>query len=307
MSKNKGYEISGVAYKIAPNSKYEIQKASFGRRFLAFIIDLAILLALATFVNRVVSKPIVNNALGYSAIEAKHDQNILEFGFARIDPDSGKVVLINFALDEEKDNFEALIQRHGPDLVAANLGTYDEEEGKYVLLGDIESQMNKLKRLLYLDGETEKLVNKMTFLKIVESSFSIFVSLLLVYLLVPLLFKNGQTLGKKLIRLAIISKSGLTLKPINYILRVLVGFYLIEIVGLIILYNLAPTLALYYFIAMIAVIMFTKNNRSIHDLISGTVCVDLDAQYLIDTFEEKATAQKEEYRQYIQAQRQAKK
>ena len=119
IDKKIGFEISGTAYKVAPNSVYEIQVAPILRRLLAFVIDMTLFVLLTLGIGKVITTPLADSVFNYSSTLEQLDVKVHEFGFSRIDENSGEYVLIDFSLPENEDALEALIQTHGPDLVDA--------------------------------------------------------------------------------------------------------------------------------------------------------------------------------------------
>lgn len=296
MAKNVVYELSGVAYNIAPNSAYEIQKAPLGRRLLAVIIDVTIFVLLSLGIGRVLTNQIINNAFNYQTIIQNWQDETVSFGFARIDGTSGDYVLIDFSEDEEA--LDTLIQTHGVTLADRGLATIDEETSKYVIAGDIEDQLIALEELFYANPDVMAIAKEKTFADFVKTAISTFLAQLLVYLVIPLVFKNGQTLGKIIGRVGVIGANGLKVKPLNIILRFLIGIFLVETLATIVLYSISELFGILVLLLSSALVLITTKSRAIHDLIGGTVVVDMNSQYIIDTMEEKILAQREEYKEY---------
>lgn len=99
-------------------------------------------------------------------------------------------------------------------------------------------------------------------------------------------YNNGQTLGKKLLKIKVTSNSGKELRHTIYILRSLILsgtlFSLISCVMLLLiksnqyLYTVFPVSMISSFVAIASILMiaFRKDKRSIHDLICGTKVVE---------------------------------
>lgn len=101
--------------------------------------------------------------------------------------------------------------------------------------------------------------------------------LILLHLLVPLLFKNGQTLGKKLFSIGLATKEGYRIKYWQHLIRFVVfaietlfGFYTV-FVGYLIPYTF---------------IVFSKNNRAPHDYAASTMIVDMKTSLIFSNKEE---------------------
>lgn len=99
-------------------------------------------------------------------------------------------------------------------------------------------------------------------------------------------YNNGQTLGKKLLKIKVTSNSGKELKHTTYILRALilsgVLFSLISCVMLLFiksnqyLYTVFPVSMVSSFITIVSALMiaFRKDKRAIHDLICDTKVIE---------------------------------
>lgn len=115
-------------------------------------------------------------------------------------------------------------------------------------------------------------------------AMSIFIGLLF-YLFVPALIWDGQTLGKKITKLKIVSKDGSKATYSQLVMRQVVGIILIEgtlynvsnmihqFISLLSGYNLVPILgqiAVVFTIVSVFYSFFNPQNQALHDLISKT-------------------------------------
>ena len=299
MDKKVGFEISGSAYNVAPNSVYDVQVAPVSRRFLAFIIDITLFVFLAIGIGKVVTTPLVEAVFHYSEIQQQLEDKVFEFGFSRIDTNTGEYVLIDFSLPEEATTLQAVIQTHGPALVAAQLGEYDDVSGLYILLGEPADQVRKLETLFHRNEEVLALARAKSFAEFIQLIFSAFMSQLLLFFALPLILKNGQTLSMLLLRIGLVNSDGLRLRLVPFVVRFFLGFFLLGTGAIIFFYSLAPALGVIYGIVLLGLTLAIPKNRALHDLIGRTIVIDMDSQYIIDTLEEKIAAQKEEYRLYL--------
>lgn len=125
---------------------------------------------------------------------------------------------------------------------------------------------------------------------------SVLFAYVLLEFVVPLLLKEGRTLGKKIFGLAVIRTNGVRMKGQAHFIRSVIGKCAIEtlvpiFIVLMILFNmlgLVGTIVLLLFPALqIFTLCYTRRTRSaIHDLISDTVVVDMASQKIFDTEEE---------------------
>lgn len=133
-------------------------------------------------------------------------------------------------------------------------------------------------------------------------AFSLLFGVAIVHFLFPLMFKNGQTLGKKIFGLAVTRSNSVKLRAPILFARSILGVYAIEtmfpvfLVVMIVLGKLGTigliTLAL-FLILQVGVMVYTPTNSAIHDLLADTVVVDMASQEIFETEEERL--------QYVQA------
>ena len=123
-------------------------------------------------------------------------------------------------------------------------------------------------------------------------TFSTLIAYVILEFIVPLLFKNGQTLGKKVFAIGVMRVDGVKITTPFLFIRTILGKFTIEtmvpvlmvlmiyfgaigmmgiiIIGLVLIFN-------------VALIITTKTNSAIHDAISQTVTVDMATQLIFDT------------------------
>ena len=109
--------------------------------------------------------------------------------------------------------------------------------------------------------------------------------------LVPLLFGNGQTLGKKVFGVAVMHENHVKIKPFALFVRAILGKYTIEtlvpiyvfimiVFGALGIVGIAVLLGL--LILQLVTIATSKTNSTIHDLLSHTVCIDYVSQLIFE-------------------------
>lgn len=130
---------------------------------------------------------------------------------------------------------------------------------------------------------------------LIAVSISILLAYLVVYFFVPMIFKNGQTLGKKCFGLAVMRTNSVKVTTPVFLIRTVVGLFVIETLFPLML--LALTVAgmlgaigvitpILLLILECAVMIITPTNSSIHDLLCDTVVVDMNSQEIFETDEE---------------------
>ena len=126
---------------------------------------------------------------------------------------------------------------------------------------------------------------------------SLFVSACLIYILVPWLFKDGQTFGKKVFKLGLANSDGYRFSSKRLIMR-LVPFVVVDAaLFLLIGVNLYIVLSivLIMFLVSFALAMSSPKHMSLHDLTARTIVIDLKNSTLFSTVaEEEAYVLKED-------------
>lgn len=127
-------------------------------------------------------------------------------------------------------------------------------------------------------------------------ALSLLLGVVIVQFLFPLLFKNGQTLGKKVFGIAVMRSNCVQLRAPVLFARSMFGMYVIEtmfpafLIVMTLLGQLGTmgpiTLGL-FLILQIGVMIYTPTNSSIHDLLADTVVVDMASQQIFETEEER--------------------
>lgn len=129
---------------------------------------------------------------------------------------------------------------------------------------------------------------------LIISTFGILLSYAVLEFAVPLVLKDGQTVGKRIFGIAVIRTDGVKLSTIQLFVRTFLGKYTIETMIPVLLVIMSMMGMIGYFgpllIALLAVVQIiimsvTKTNSLIHDLLANTVTVDKASQLIFDTEE----------------------
>lgn len=118
-----------------------------------------------------------------------------------------------------------------------------------------------------------------------ELVISTLISLAIFYLLIPMLMKDGMTLGKKVFGLALVNKLGYKVSRLQILLRFL-AFAVIEIFGSV--YTIMGTILVSY-----TIMIFGKKNLSIHDYVASTRIIDAKHSVWFKNADEAAKYQAE--------------
>ena len=246
---------------------YDLQKASMWKRISAFLCDIILFAIVAVGIALLLS-----TVLGIDAQQEKMasicSQYVEEYGLNGFMSKEELDGALSITLTEERYN--ALSEEQQATVMAAGEALYANE--KY----------------LHAYG----MVNQLILLVV---TFSILISQLLLEFVVPLLFKNGQTLGKKIFGVAVMRMDGVKVSPMILLIRTVLGKYAVEtMIPVFVLLSLllgtasivTLVLLLLLIVAQIALLIFTQANTPLHDMLAGTVAVDFASQLIFDTPEE---------------------
>ena len=194
------------------------------------------------------------------------------------------------------------------------LESYAKYESQYGIVFDItQEQYNAMTSVelenynaaydaLLADDAAMHAYNMVVSLSLMISSIGILLSFLVLEFLIPLMFKNGQTLGKKTFGIGVMRIDGVQITPLHLFVRTVLGKYTIEtmipvLVIMMIFFGtvgLPGTLLLLALaVAQAAALIVTKNNSLLHDLLAGTVTVDFTSQMIFRTTEDLINYQKQ--------------
>jgi uncharacterized RDD family membrane protein YckC len=123
-------------------------------------------------------------------------------------------------------------------------------------------------------------------------TFSILPAVLGLEFVVPLLFGNGQTLGKKIFGIALMNTESVKVTNVQLFARAILGKFAIEImiplsIILMMFFNSIGILGGLILIGILIIeaicIISTNTNSAIHDLLAQTVAVDMASQRIFES------------------------
>ncbi len=246
---------------------YDLQKASMWKRISAFLCDI-ILFAIVTVGLALLLSTILGVDTQQEKMASICSQYVEEHGLNSFMTKEELEGALSISMTEERYN--TLTEEQKAAFNEASEALFTNEE------------------YLYAYG----MVNQLILLVI---TFSILIATLLLEFVVPLLFKNGQTVGKKVFGVAVMRVDGVKVSPLILLVRALLGKYAVEtMIPVFVLLSLIlgtasiVTLALLLLlaIAQVALLIFTQANTPLHDMLAGTVTVDFASQMIFDTPEE---------------------
>ena len=182
--------------------------------------------------------------------------------------------------------------------------SFDISEEDYEKLDDAKKQIyDEANKAFLQDPRSGKTLRNLFVLAIANVGVSLLIADTIIYFVVPLLFKNGQTLGKKCFGLAVVRTNGVKVTPQVLLIRSIIGRFAMETIAPLTIFAMmllgalgfvgTITLALFA-ILEIGVMIYTKTNSCIHDLLSDTVVVDMASQQIFETQEARTEYDKEE-------------
>lgn len=131
-------------------------------------------------------------------------------------------------------------------------------------------------------------------LTLLITTFSILISIIAIEFAVPLFFGNGQTLGKKIFGIALMHTEGIKVSNIQLFIRAVLGKFTIETmipvyILMLIYFNLIGIISVailaILLIAQIICLIATRTNSLLHDVLAGTVAVDMASQRIFESRE----------------------
>ncbi len=144
------------------------------------------------------------------------------------------------------------------------------------------------------DGEAAYAYRMSIQLTLLIISISLLLGYLVMEFTIPMVLKNGQTLGKKIFGICLMQTDGVRISTRGLFVRTFLGKYTIEtmipvLMVMMIAYGtlgLTGTLVLVGMLVVEIVAMIaTDTNSMLHDLMAMTVCVDAQSQMIFDTRE----------------------
>lgn len=256
-------------------SVYGIEKASILKRISAFILDGILTLILATGLIFAIS-----GILNYDSYYEKMDAHYAEF--------------------EEKNGFsytmfsKAEEELNEKELKIKEIFSLDEDE-----LTDedkaFKAEYEKAIEEFSNDSDVLYTYNMLINLTLMMTTIGVLIAIMVIEFIIPVFLKDGQTIGKKCFGICLVKNNCVKINNIMLFIRALLGKFTIEtmiplyIIILIIFGGAGITGTLVLFLILVIqliLIIATKNNSLIHDLMAGTVVVDKTSQMMFATEDE---------------------
>lgn len=285
------------------NLQNEVVKAPFSRRVGVAITDLFILLFTFLIFNTYILSPIVASTTSYTKATDEYKEVLLDSNLYILNDKNYQEIINTY--DEKSQTEKEFYLYIDSKLIKfyenynnenINITTYNEakEESNlfdinYTLKNDsnieevkefFNNEYNKALRLFNnYDDNYLDLARTITQYSIVIMISALTISSIILYLVIPLCMKNGETIGKKLFSIGLASaKDGFKVKKTQIIIRFLV-FFLIEI--LLSIFTLGIPLIISF-----SMLVFNKNGYSLHDYFAATICIDRKNTIIYKDYEE---------------------
>ncbi len=244
---------------------YDLQKASILKRISAFLLDFILICIVAVGAAALFSL-ILNFDKTYDAYEGRYEV-VFQDSDTKIKQELG----IDFSWDDGVDTLT------------------DEQKAKY------NQYIEKLSDALNKDEQLVVAYNNVIILTLTIVPLSLFVAFLLLEFVLPLILKNGQTVGKKIFGIGVCHTSGVRITTFSLFVRGVIGKFTIEtmvpvflllmvffrggVVGLVVIGLLL--------VFQLVLLIKTKTRSLIHDIISYSCEVDLSSQMIFDTEDDR--------------------
>lgn len=179
---------------------------------------------------------------------------------------------------------------------------FDISEAEFeAMTKEEQDNFNAAYEALVADDEVMGAYNLVLSLTILTITFSLLLAFVLLEWIVPLLLKNGQTLGKKCFGIGLMRVDGVKISGLQHFVRAILGKFTVETmipVYLIIMLvfgtigGVAVLVIGLLGLTQLIVLIVSRNNALIHDLFAGTVAVDLSSQRVFESTEDLIEYQK---------------
>lgn len=243
---------------------YDLQKASMWKRISAFLFDMILLSILAVFFVWILS-----SVLG-------HDKYMT-------------------AYTDVCDRYAAEYGVTDEMILSASNDTATPEQT------DI---LNRASEALSADPEAMYALEMVANLTTVMVTFGLLVGFLILEFLVPMLFGNGQTLGKKIFGVGVMLVDGVRISSLSLFVRTVLGKFAVETMPFAMCFIFiwtgfgSPVFFLIggaLLIAQLLILIFSRENALLHDKMAATVTVDLASQMIFNTREELLEYKKQQH------------
>lgn len=245
---------------------YDLQKASIMKRISAFLLDFILIMMLSVGFMLLLS-----HVTQYDSFSLGLQDRLTEI--------------------QDEFNIADLEEKH---LIRFNDYQYMTEEEIAALPEELRNGFDACYEAINTDKELIKLYETIMSLSLLICSFGLLLAFLILEFAIPLIFKNGQTLGKKLFSIAVMRVDCVRISTFELFIRTILGKYtigtMVPVIMLIsLMFGSTPIISLTIIILVLLIqlvtIITTKTNSLIHDKLASTVVVDMQSQMIFDSVE----------------------
>ncbi len=268
-----------------------IQKASMWKRISAYLCDF-----IALAIVSVGFAFLLSSILGYTDHNDRLENYYAEYGKEYgVDFEIGNSSGVPYT-EEEQRLFDSLTEQykatgeydfHNFEITWEKYGALSKEDKiKY------DFQYSVAYEALTSDEDVLYTFNMVINLTLLIATIGILLGYIITEFIVPIIFKNGQTLGKKVFGIAVMREDSVKMSNVALFIRTILGKYTIETmipayIIVLIFFNAVGIVGtvILGLILLLQIIMLstTKNRCAIHDILAGTVTVDMQSQRIFET------------------------
>jgi len=211
----------------------------------------------------------------------------------------GLAVVLSFCLgyDTYYEDYTAIIhryeQQYGIDL---QITTEAYENMSPAEQADYMEIWNAVDAALRQDAEYTRLNMLLLNMRTLMLTFSLLAAVLVIEFFVPLLFGNGQTLGKKIFGIGLMHVEGIRVTGIQMFIRAVLGKFTLELMLplyiLLLIFSggigiVGPAILVVLLVVQVICLIITRTNAPIHDIFASTVAIDFASQRIFEDREDR--------------------
>lgn len=281
---------------------FELQKIGIVKRASAWLLDVILLAVLATGFMFIIS--LICNFNRHTELYAQYNGEWTQYRREYV----GEVAeFYGFTYEEtDEEGIHYTITKDGqPASLGDVMKALDDSKGEDPETASAYAEYKTLTPAVKVNAQF-KLILSLLFMMI---SLGIFLAYLVLEFILPLFLKNGRTIGKAVFGICIVRPDCVKVTHLALFARALLGKFAIETmfpVFLIYLFffgglGMLAVILLAAFLLMNTILLFaTKNRTPIHDLLAGTVAVDMKLQMIFESEEELIAKKSELHKQSVE-------
>lgn len=159
---------------------------------------------------------------------------------------------------------------------------------------DYNDRAAEAEKAFAADSDAVYAYNMFINLSLLIITLGVLFGIVLIEFVVPLFFGNGQTLGKKIFGIALMHKDSIKVSNLQLFIRSVLGKFAIELmipiyILMMVYFNaigvISVVILFVLLVAQIICLIVTRTNSLLHDVMAGTVAVDMASQRIFDSRE----------------------